>query len=218
MNGTQTTGNGNYANDSMTLLQFFKIIGRHLIMIVVLALLFGGASFSVAKYGLVPTYTASTQILVNQKHASAHGQAFDNQQADVQMINTYKQIITNHRILTISKHKLANPEAEDQTAYNLSYSQLKKMVNVKTSDNSQVFDLNVKAKDPKEAAVIANTVTNVFQKQIKKMMGFNNVTVASRAVSPSHPSFPNVELFTIGGALLGLIVGCVIAVVKELEY
>jgi Capsular polysaccharide biosynthesis protein len=49
---------------------------------------------------MTPKYTATTQLLVNQKNENnANGQAYNNQQADIQVINTYKDIITSPVIL-----------------------------------------------------------------------------------------------------------------------
>lgn len=89
------------------------------------------------------------------------------------------------------------------------------MVNVQTSQNAQVFQVKVKSANARESATIANTVTSVFQKRIKKLMGFSNVKVASRAVAADKPSFPSVVLFTLGGAIIGFFLGTVIAVIKE---
>lgn len=217
MSETRRVNKPNYDNDSISLWQIFEIVKKHFVLVLITTILVAGCSFAVSKYALVPQYTSSTQILVNQKNATANGQAFNNQQADIQMINTYKELITNHQILSDAQKRLANPASSDQTAYKLSYKKLKKMVKVRTIQNAQVFELKVKATDPHEAATIANTVTDVFQKRIKYIMGFNNTKVTSRAVVSSKPSFPNVQLFTLGGALVGFFLGTVIAVFKEVN-
>lgn len=217
MNETRTAQQSDHYNDGINFLQLLKIITKHFVMIVFLTILAAGAGFSLAKYAITPQYTSSTQILVNQKHATANGDAFNNQQADIQMINTYKGIITNHRILSTAQKQLAHPIKSNQPAYRLSFKTLKKMVSVQTTQNSQLFELKVKAPDAREAAVISNTITDIFNARIKHIMGFNNITITSRAVVATKPSFPNVELFTIGGAILGMFIGIIIAVIKEVN-
>ncbi|MGM9892164.1 YveK family protein [Limosilactobacillus sp.] len=210
VNETRTERNA-FPNDSIRLWQLIKAMRKHLVMIIVATVFVAAVCFGLAKYAIVPQYTSSSQILVNQKHATADGQAFNNQQADIQMINTYKGIITNHQILNATRVQLADANP----GYRLSYKRLKKMVSVQTSQNSQLFEIRAKASSPREATVIANTVTDVFQKRIKKIMGFSNTKVTSRAVVPDKPSFPNVTLFTLGGALIGFFLGTVVAVIKE---
>lgn len=215
MNETQIMQN-NYYNEGISLWQLLRIIKQHFLLIIVTTILIGGATFGVSKYALTPKYTSSAQILVNQKDATANGQAYTNQQADIQMINTYKGLITNYQILSEVSKKLANPTS-GTVAYHLSYKKLKKMVSVQTSQNSQLFEVKVKANDAQEASTVANTVTDVFQKRIKGIMGFRNTKVTSRAIPQSKPSFPNVSLFTIGGILVGFFLGTVIAVIKETD-
>ena len=217
MNETQTANQKQYDDGSITLWQLLRIMKRHFFLILIMTVLIAGGGFAIAKYALEPQYTSTAQILVNQKDATANGQAFNNQQAAVQMISTYKELITNHQILSSAQKQLAQPEDTDQPAYQLSYKKLKKMVSVRTLQNAQVFELRVKAPNAQEAATIANTVTDTFQNKIKKIMGFNNTKVTSRAIVPTKPSFPNVLLFTLGGALLGLFLGTVVAVFEEVD-
>lgn len=217
MNETQTANQKQYDDGSITLWQLLRIMKRHFFLILIMTVLIAGGGFAIAKYALEPQYTSTAQILVNQKDATANGQAFNNQQAAVQMISTYKELITNHQILSSAQKQLAQPEDTDQPAYQLSYKKLKKMVSVRTIQNAQVFELRVKAPNAQEAATIANTITDTFQNKIKKIMGFNNTKVTSRAIVPTKPSFPNVLLFTLGGALLGLFLGTVVAVFEEVD-
>ena len=217
MNETQTANQKQYDDGSITLWQLLRIMKRHFFLILIMTVLIAGGGFAIAKYALEPQYTSTAQILVNQKDATANGQAFNNQQAAVKMISTYKELITNHQILSSAQKQLAQPEDTDQPAYQLSYKKLKKMVSVRTIQNAQVFELRVKAPNAQEAATIANTVTDTFQNKIKKIMGFNNTKVTSRAIVPTKPSFPNVLLFTLGGALLGLFLGTVVAVFEEVD-
>lgn len=188
---------------------FFYTLKKHLSAVIIFTLIFGIAGFVSAKFIIPVQYTSNTQILVSQHHSKS-SEIFNNQQADVQLVNTYKNIITNNRILSLSRKKLAN-----SGRFDLSTSALKKSVSVKTSQNSQVFTLQAKSHDADESSAIANTVSTVFKHQIKHYMGFDNVTITSQAVTPKKPSFPNVKLFTLGGLLLGLFLGAVYSVVRE---
>lgn len=47
-------------------------------------------------------------------------------------------------------------------------------------------------------------------------MSVNNVTIISRADTPKTASFPNKKLFTLAGALLGLILSFAYALIQEL--
>ena len=242
MNSSQQT-----ANNTIDLHRLMMLCRKHIKMLIIWTLLAGVLGYVVAQFVVVPKYTAMTEIFVNQKHESNdNGQAYNNQQADIQMINTYKDIITNQVILSKASKQLKNPvhvikpaqkavyrtnadgtrrlikEAQPAVverggkSYNLSTADLKKAISVQTQQNSQVFSLQVKTDDPQESAVVANTVANVFKQQIKKIMSVNNVTIVSRASTPDEPSFPNKKLFALAGAVLGLILSFLYILIGDL--
>ena len=242
MNNSQQT-----LNNTIDLHRLMVLCRKHIKMLIIWTLLAGVLGFVIAQFVVVPKYTATTEILVNQKHTNDNnGQAYNNQQADIQMINTYKDIITNQVILSRASKQLKNPvrvikpaqkavyrtnadgtrrlikEAQPAVverggkSYNLSTDELKKAISVQTQQNSQVFSLQVKTDDPQESAVVANTVANVFRQQIKKIMSVNNVTIVSRASTPDTPSFPNKKLFALAGAVLGLILSFLYILIGDL--
>lgn len=227
--------------------RLMEVCRSHVKLFIVWTLIMGILGFVVSEFAIVPQYTASTQILVNQKHSDADGQAYNNQQADIQVINTYKDIITNQVILSKASKQLENPvhvitpakkavyeqnangrrvlvrsakpavvERTGSKSYHVTTAELKKAISVKTQQNSQVFTLNVKTNNPEKSAAIANTIASVFKSQIKNIMSVNNVTIISRASTPKAPSFPNKKLFTLAGALLGLILSFAYALIQEL--
>ncbi|MQB71569.1 exopolysaccharide biosynthesis protein [Lactobacillus reuteri] len=242
MNNSQQT-----LNNTIDLHRLMVLCRKHIKMLIIWTLLAGILGFVIAQFVVVPKYTATTEILVNQRHTNDNnGQAYNNQQADIQMINTYKDIITNQVILSKASKQLKDPvhvikpaqkavyrtnadgtrrlikEAQPAVverggkSYNFSTDELKKAISVQTQQNSQVFSLQVKTDDPQESAVVANTVANVFKQQIKKIMSVNNVTIVSRASTPDSPSFPNKKLFALAGAVLGLILSFLYILIGDL--
>lgn len=234
-------------DNQIDLHRLMEVCREHAKMFVLWTVVMGIVGFVVAEFVITPQYTASTQILVNQKHNNADGQAYNNQQADIQVINTYKDIITNQVILSKASKQLENPvrvitpakkavyrenangrrvlvrsakpavvERTNDKSYHVTTAQLKKMLSVQTQQNSQVFTLNVKTNNAAKSAAIANTVASVFKKQIKRIMSVNNVTIISRADTPKSPSFPNKKLFTLAGAVLGLVLSFAYALIREL--
>nr|WP_269322774.1 Wzz/FepE/Etk N-terminal domain-containing protein [Lactobacillus delbrueckii] len=88
--------------------RLFILIRKHIISILIWMIGLGLIAYGVSEYVLVPKYTASTQLLVNRKTADAN-QAYANQQADINAVTTYKDIITSNVILKGASKYLANP-------------------------------------------------------------------------------------------------------------
>lgn len=97
-------------NEEVTidLRRLFILIKKHFISILIWMIGLGLIAYGVSEYVLVPKYTASTQLLVNRKSTDVN-QAYANQQADVNAITTYKDIITSRVILKGASKYLANP-------------------------------------------------------------------------------------------------------------
>lgn len=97
-------------NEEVTidLRRLFILIKKHIISILIWMIGLGLIAYGVSEYVLVPKYTASTQLLVNRKTEDAN-QAYANQQADINAVTTYKDIITSNVILKGASKYLANP-------------------------------------------------------------------------------------------------------------
>ncbi|MCH5463425.1 exopolysaccharide biosynthesis protein [Lactobacillus sp. LC28-10] len=95
---------------TLDLQKMFGILRKHLVFIIVATIGFGIIAFGVAELAMTPKYTSTTQLLVNQKDNNNPALALQNQQADVQMVSTYKDIVTNQVILHQVQKNLTHPE------------------------------------------------------------------------------------------------------------
>lgn len=129
-----------------------------------------------------PKYASSVQLLVNQSSEQSQQINLNEVQTNVQLINTYKDLIKGDYILDDVKQKSEG---------NYTSQQLVKMINVTSSQNSQTFNIVVTAGDAIVAANLANTIAEVFINRIGEFYTVKNVNVVSEAkpnpnrVSPS---------------------------------
>lgn len=223
-------------NNVLELRQLWHIIQKHLFALIFMAIIGACAGYGVAKFVVAPTYSASTSMLVNRSadDTSTATANLSDQQADVQLINTYKNLIISSNVLGAVSDKLENPapivvqKAKDavydtladgtrrlvtpaqkeitkpsnKTKYQLSVDELKSMVTITSQQNSQVFSINVKSKDPKLAADVANEVADVFKDKIGGFMKINNVSIIDSAKVNKKPVSPNTKLFTLAGLVV----------------
>lgn len=237
--------NSTKTENTIDLRRLCMLLRAHIWAIIAWAVGLGAVGFILAAFVVEPKYTSTTQILVNQKrNASDAGQAYTAQQADVQMINTYKDIITSPVILKDASKWIKNPtevvkpakKAKYRTladgtkklispaepavirragrGYNVSAKEMQKDISVTTQQNSQVFTISAKSNDPEKAQAIANAVAQTFKSKIKKIMKVNNVTIVSPAVLGTK-TFPKTSLFTLAGIILGLIISIALVVLRD---
>ena len=223
-------------NNVLELRQLWHIIQKHFFALIFMAIIGACAGYGVAKFVIAPTYSASTSMLVNRSanDTSTATANLSDQQADVQLINTYKNLIISSNVLGTVSDELENPapivvqKAKDavyetladgtrrlvtpaqkeitkpsnKTKYQLSVDELKSMVTISSQQNSQVFSINVKSKDPKLAADVANEVADVFKDKIGGFMKINNVSIIDSAKANKKPVSPNTKLFTLAGLVV----------------
>lgn len=156
-----------------------------------------------------PKYEATVQVLVSRKNAS-QSNYYNDQQADIQMINTYKDIITNDVIL--------RPVRQDMIelyGINLSISDLKNDIDVETQANSQVFSINVTDTNSDRGSKLANQVAKVFEEKVKHIVDINNVTIVSESQPSNIPVTPKKGENLILGIAFGILIGTTIIYVRD---
>lgn len=187
------------------------IIKKQIIWILLCSVIFGLLGFLISKVAITPTYEASTVVLVSQKRSNGD-QILSNQQADIQIINTYKNIITNPVVI----RKTVNRINQQETKKNKwTVDGLTKAVKIKTEQNSQTFSISVKSHDSKQSAATANTLTNLFKSKVRQLMKNNNVHVVSYARVPKKAIYPKYKLNIVVGVLVGFLGSLIFFMIKE---
>ena len=233
-------------DNTIDLTQLLQLCRRHIWALILWSVGLALVGWGIANFVISPKYSSSAQILVNQKsNKNDPNAAYNTQQANMQLVNTYKDIVTSHVILKNASDRLANPVRvvkkakpakykttddgrkvlvrkaqpavieRDGKAYSVSASQLAKNISVATQQQSQVFSVSAKADTPEKAKAEANAVARSFRDQIPNIMNINNVTIVAPATNGVQ-SFPNVKLFTLAGFVVGLVLSLAVVIIREM--
>ncbi|WP_082452035.1 YveK family protein [Paenibacillus ihuae] len=198
----------------LDLRDYFQIVRKRLWMIVsiviVVCLLAGVYSLYIKN----PVYEASTKIIVNQTQQvqSTASQLDLNQiNTNIQLINTYKEIIKTPAILDVV--------AKDYPQFNTTAEELLKKVNVSSVNNTQVMTLVVRDNSYQRAAEIVNAISLVFKQEIPSLFNVQNVSILNEAklnptVAPG-PVEPNVVMNLAIAFIVSLMIGLGIAFLLE---
>lgn len=191
--------------EEISLVEIFQILKKRLGLILTAT---GAGLLLAALYTFMiatPVYESTSQLLVSRPtEENTIQQSQIN--ANIQLINTYEDIITNPVIL--------DPVIED-LGLDTTVDELREQITVSTEENSQVFSVDVTHEDPYLASEIANTTASEFQNNLDSIMNVDNVTVISQAVPSTNPVSPNNLLNLIIGLLLGGMIGIGIAFLIE---
>lgn len=154
----------------------------------------------VAIFLLPNKYNSTVDLLVNQKNSSNQAD-FTTQQADLQAINTYKDVLKKEVIL-----EPVLKEMQTKHHYQGNLDDLRSSLTITNETDSQVLSVVVADQNPTMAAAIANTIGKVFTQKIKQMMKVDNVTIVTKGSPAKQPSFPNRKIIAVAGLVVGVLV------------
>ncbi|KRN94737.1 YveK family protein [Pediococcus stilesii] len=193
--------------------QILAILRKHMGLIFASTFIITLLAALMTFFVMTPKYSATTQILVNRKlSADMAGAQYQQAQADVQMISTYKDIITSPTVL-----RDVNTKLEGQPGYRDGIDNLKSSIAINSQQNSQVFSITAKSTNPETAAKIANETATTFKNKVVKIMSINNVSIVSKATADDQPVSPRTKLNIAAGIVIGLLLGIGLAFLRELS-
>ncbi|NEW01039.1 capsular biosynthesis protein [Bacillus megaterium] len=187
--------------ETISLRELFQVLRKRLWLIVLITIIAATVSAVISFFVLTPVYQSKTQILINQAKNDEQLYYSQTVQTNVQLINTYNDIIKSPAILdkVIKKLKL------DSSAQSLSG-----QIQVTNAQDSQVAQIVVQDTSAKRAAKIANTTASIFKKEVPKIMNVDNVSVLSKATlgesaSPVKPQpLMNIAIAVVVGLMVGV--------------
>ncbi|WP_204167586.1 Wzz/FepE/Etk N-terminal domain-containing protein [Mammaliicoccus sciuri] len=185
--------------------KLFVIIKRNYKLIIIIPIILLAISMIITVF-INPKYEAKTQILVNQETQDKNLQA-QQIQSNLQLVNTYAEIIKSPRILDKVSKKLDNKYSKDEIA---------NMLTVSNQTDSQILTISIKSNDSRYSGIIANEIANVFSKEIDKIMNVDNVSILSEAKDKSPKVSPSYPLNAAIALIIGLIFAFIYIFSKEI--
>ncbi|NRG44267.1 capsular biosynthesis protein [Bacillus sp. CRN 9] len=185
-----------------------NIIKKRFILIMAVTAVITIIAAFISFFLLTPVYQASTQVLVNKSKDEQQLYNVGEIQTNIQLIDTYSEIIKSPIILEKVKTQLNLKQSNEA---------LSNKIDIVSKGNSQIFTIKVKNTDPKLAVAIANSLTEIFQKEIKPLMNVDNVNILSKASLGENPKQiePNSLSNTIFALWFGGVIGLSFAFLLE---
>lgn len=195
--------------------ELIQMFWKSVILILVLAVLGGGAMGYRAKKQQHTTYTASQEIVISH-NLNENSNSSDNGQdsitnADLNMMPTYAEI--------------AEDETISETAHKMLPKSIKKHYSVQDVNDAiravphqQSLVLSIKAKtgSAKASVAIANATAKAVKKDLPKLQpGAGTVTLLAKPTTKSTTSetLPHAKKYAMVGAAMGGLIGIVISFV-----
>lgn len=195
------------------LIELFNNIKKHTLLIIIFGLLAGGIAYGISSFVLTPKYDSNATMIISN---STNVDSQNPQQANVELgqiqankalISTYSEIVKSRGIAD----KVIN-----NLGLNMDFAEFSDKVSIESVKDTQIISVKVVDTIPERAQDIANETANIFKDSIGDIMKVDNVQILDGATLPERPSSPNIKKNTAIGVVLGLILGVMIAIFKEI--
>lgn len=188
----------------MTLLELLQLLKKHLALVIVLPIVCAVAMAVVAYGFMANVYTATTSMYVLAQTGDSSSSLQSSLSASQMITNDVAALIKSDRIKNDAAQRLG---LEDLKAFDIS---------VTSSTTTRLIDLAVEAKDPVEAARVANTMASCVSSVAQEVMNVESVNVVDEASVPTSPSGPKRTMYVAVAFLAGLFLAVAIVVLMDM--
>lgn len=191
---------------TLDLTKILRILKNNLKLLIILPLICLLISAIVTLFFLDEEYQVTTQVLVNQKESDSQMMAQE-VQSNIQLVNTYSEIVKSPRILDKVSKELNRK---------YSTSELSSMLTVTNQAESQLLNIDVVSKSGKDSEKVANKLAEVFSDEVPDIMNVDNVSILSTADDTTKQVAPKTMINLVLGIVIGLIIALIIIFIKEI--
>lgn len=184
---------------------------RKLWLIVLCAVILGAVAFGYTQYFVTPMYRASVTIYVNNNRLNIEGNTATLTASD---LSVAQRLVATY-VINLKSDRVLNKVAQELDV-ELSAAQIRNMITAEAVDNTEVFNVTITNADPVLATQIANAIAKVAPDEISEIVVGSSTKIIDYATVPTSPSSPNVMRNTALGAVIGIVLAAVIAILQEL--
>lgn len=200
-------GMGSSSDDEITidLAELFGVLWHWIWLILLVALLLGGAAYAFSKFVIPEEFQSTTKIYVLDKESGSGGQStYTDLQVGSQLTKDYAELITSR---TVIEKVIADNHLE--SVYD--YKEFLKKVEVNTPTDTRIVSITVTDTNPALAQALADDIRVEASDLIIDTMQINAVNTYEVANLPTEKSAPSCSKWALIGALLGaLLVGGIV--------
>lgn len=188
----------------MTLLELFKLLRKHLKLVIILPVVMAIATAGVS-WGLMANQYASTvSVYVLSSSEQSNASQYNELTAGQLMANDVATLANSSIVL-------------ERTAQELGMKSLGGFeVSVDSATTTRVIEISVEGDNAEQCAQIANKLAEVLSSVAQSVMGVENVNVIDQAEVPQAPSGPPRAMYTAVAFLAGIFIAVAIVVIIDM--
>lgn len=191
--------------ESIDLSKYFKIIKNKSWIIALIATISMIVSGIISFFILSPVYQTKTTLLVDTDAEKNQSMTSDQMAVSEKLALTYGEIIKSRTVIDKVEDKLGTNVNKDD-------------ISVENVQDTGILSIFVQGTNRYKVADIANALSEVFEKEVKRITKANDVNVIDKAIVPEVAIKPNkIMNISIAGVLGGVVALGVIFLIEYLD-
>lgn len=201
--------------ETIELKELFEILLKRKWMIVIITILavLVGSLYSI--YMVTPMYKSDTTLMVNGSKGLSAGDIAAS--FDLGSINLSQKLVVTYG--EIVKSRIVLEQVIDRLELELTYTQLLRKTTSQQVGSTEILKISVEDEDPAQAALIANTISDVFIKEVMRILKVNNVETIDAAIPAQEPfnvkTVLNIAISVVLGLMLGVFLAFLLAYMDQ---
>lgn len=180
------------------IVSLIRALWKNALIIALVAVLFGCATFGVTAFMVEPEYQATASMYVNNSSFSLGSTSFSISSSDLSASNSLVSVY-----LYILESRTTLEEVIQAAELTYTPDELKKMISTTSVSKTGAFEVTVTSQNPAEVELIANSIAKILPERIAEIVDGTSVRIVDYAIIPSRRSGPNLVQNTILGILIG---------------
>lgn len=193
------------------LLHLVQVLWQKVIVIILVALIFGAAAFAGTKAFVTPLYDSRAYLYVNSTNLSLGGAKVSISASE---LNAAKSLVDTY--VVILKTRMTLEDVIARSGVNYSYEKLVSMISAASVNGTEIFYVDVTSSDPAEAEMLANTIAMVLPEKISAIVDGSSVRIVDYAVRPAKRSSPSYVRNAVIAAVLGAMLTAAIIIFNDM--
>ena len=187
----------------MTLLELFKLLRKHLKLVIILPVVMAIATAGVSWGLMANQYTSTVSVYVLSSSEQSNASQYNELTAGQLMANDVATLANSSIVL-------------ERTAQELGMKSLGGFeVSVDSATTTRVIEISVEGDNAEQCAQIVNKLAEVLSSVAQSVMGVENVNVIDQAEVPQAPSGPPRAMYTAVAFLAGIFIAVAIVVIID---
>lgn len=188
--------------------RIFTVLWRRVWVILLAGVLMASLAFSYAWFLVAPVYESSAKIYVRNVYEANNG-AYSQAQIDgaQALSRTYMVILDTRPVWE---------KVQQKTGLEYSPDQIRGMVVAESLNETEVFQVTVRAHNYKHAAMIATALTEVLPETLAHVVEGGSVRVVEHPVENPAPVGPSYFVYGLLGAVIGVLLSAAIIVLLDI--